>query len=231
MKLTGRQHLIVLSIVVLGVLAPAAEAFAQARPREFDPDLLRSGDLIRYRELDTDDFLAADPPPEAAALHGRLGAATCVFLATDPSTSIRAVSRDADHDARLVRAHIESLGFIAYMDRECSWWNPAPLALPREYILQHEQIHFALFEAAARKLNDRVDEMMLRMQTVATSQREAVEIINRQIDAELRAAIGAVLSRSNLFDRETSRTYRQDRQNWWWETVSRELGPLTRAPS
>lgn len=226
MKPSGTRRCVTLAVLALGVGLPASTANAQARPRAFDPELLRTGDLIRYRAIDSSDFLAEEPPAEAAGLHGRLGAATCVFLATDPDTSIRTVARAPDRDRGLVRAEVESLGFIAFMDRECSWWNSAPLALPREYVLQHEQIHFALFEIAARQLNTRVDELTRQLRTVAASQRDAVEVLERRIDAEMQAAINAVLERSNAFDRDTSRSYRQDRQSWWWETVIRELDRL-----
>ena len=218
----------VAGVVVLAAGAPSAALaiVAQARPREFDPKLLETGDLIRYRDLSREDFLAADPPTEATGLHGPLGAATCVFLTTQPNTVIRASARGLDQQRGLVRAQVESLGFLAYMDRECSWWNPAPLALPDEYILEHEQIHFALFEIAARRLNRRVDQLTRQMETVSTSQQSAVEEIHRQIDAEMQRIIDEVLARSNDFDRETSRTYRRDRQNWWWRTVNLELDRL-----
>ena len=53
----------ILTVLVVG---------AQAQSRAFDPELLRSGALIRYRALDREDFLAARPPVAAAAIHGRL---------------------------------------------------------------------------------------------------------------------------------------------------------------
>jgi hypothetical protein len=196
----------------------------QARPRPFDPELLRSGDIIRYRDLRRDDFLAAAPPAEAAGLHGRLGAATCVFLVTDPGTSIRASS--SDQQRGLVRAQVENLGFLAFLDRECSWWNPAPVMLPDAYILQHEQIHFALFEIAARRLNSRAEELTRGMRAIAANQQDAVGEIERRIDLEMQRALEEVMARSNDFDRETSRAYRQDRQDWWWETISLELERL-----
>jgi hypothetical protein len=211
-------------LAALVALETASFAAGQARPRAFDPELLRSGDIIYYRDLRRADFLAQDPPPEATGIHGELGAATCVYLSTDPGTAIRASARDEQRG--LVRARVENLSFIAFMDRECSWWNPAPLSLPDEYILQHEQIHFALFEIAARRLNARVDQMTRDMQTVSTTQQGAVEVISRQIDYEMQRVLDEALARSNDFDRETSRTYRQDRQNWWWETVTRELERL-----
>ncbi len=213
-------------ILAAGDISPAFAIVAQARPREFDPRLLETGDLIQYRDLSREDFLAADPPAEAIGLHGRLGAATCVFLTTHPDTVIRASSRGLDQQRGVVRAQIENLGFLAYMDRECSWWNPAPIALPEEYILEHEQIHFAFFEIAARRLNRRADQLTRQMETVSTSQQRALEEIHRQIDAEMQRIIEEVMARSNDFDRETSRTYRRDRQKWWRQTVNLELERL-----
>lgn len=214
------------AVLAAGGTVPVSAMVAQARPREFDPKLLETGDLIRYRDLSREDFLADDPPGETAGLHGQLGAATCVFLTTHPNTVIRASSRGLDQQRGLVRAQVENLGFLAYMDRECSWWNPAPMALPDGYILEHEQIHFALFEIAARRLNRRVDQLTRQMETVSTSQQRALEEIHRQIDAEMQRTIEEVLARSNDFDRETSRTYRRDRQHWWWRTVNLELDRL-----
>ncbi len=199
---------------------------AQARARAFDPELLRTGDLIRYRELTRDDFLAEDPPPESGGGHGEVGAATCVFLTTDPETYIRASSRGPGLRPGEVRARVENLRFLAYMDRECSWWNPAPVSLPAAYILRHEQIHFALFEIAARRLNARADALARELESVSTDQQRALQVVHGRIDAEMQRVMDEILARSNDFDRETSRTYRQDRQDWWWRSVSVELERL-----
>ncbi|MGD8330107.1 MAG: hypothetical protein PVJ49_11785 [Acidobacteriota bacterium] len=216
--------------LLLAAAATAAASAPQARPRAFDPELLRTGDIIRYRDLRRTDFRAALPPPEAAGLHGgELGAASCVFLATDPDTTIRASAQGDDQYRGLVRAEVENLAFLSFMDRQCSWWNPAPLSLPADYILQHEQIHFALFEIAARRLNSRVAELTRQMRVVTNSQQRAIEELNRRIDAEMQRALDEVLARSNELDNDTSRTYRQDRQNWWWDTVNRELDRLADA--
>lgn len=214
------------AVLAAGDASPAFAIVAQVRSREFDPRLLETGDLIRYRDLSREDFLAADPPSEATGSHGQLGAATCVFVATHPDTTIRASSRGLDQQRGLVRAQVENLGFLAYMDRQCSWWNPAPMALPEEYILEHEQVHFALFEIAARRLNRRVEQLTRQMETVSTSQQDALDEIHRQIDAEMQRVIEEATARSNEFDRETSRTYRRDRQSWWWQTVNLELDRL-----
>ena len=195
----------------------------QARLRAFDPALLETGDLIRYRDIERRDFRAQDPPVEAIGLHAELGAATCVFLATDPDMYIRSSPRGLDLGFDQFRTRVQNLGFIAYMDRECSWWNPSPMMLPAAYILQHEQIHFALFEIAARRLNSRALELTAQLETVTASQQEAVDAISEQLDAELLRAVNEVVARSNDFDRDTSLTYRQDKQSFWWNTVSVEL--------
>lgn len=195
----------------------------QARPHSFDPELLRNGDLIRYRELSRDDFLAAGPPAEAASAHGQLGAATCVFLTTGPETQIRASAREPDLPPGQVRARVENLRFFAYLDRDCSWWNPSATSLPDEYMLQHEQIHFALFEIAARRLNRRAEELTEWMEVTTGDQQSAMQEVRRRIDAQMQRAMDEILARSNDFDRETSRTYRRDRQDWWWRSVNVEL--------
>ncbi len=225
MKIAGTLRLVILLSTAIGVLHAAmpAPSLAQARPRAFDPELLRTGDLISYRELSRDDFLARRPPPESEGLHGQLGAATCVFLTTSPDTYIRATSQAPDLVPGQIRARVEKLQFLAFMDRECSWWNPSPMSLPEEYILQHEQIHFALFEIAARRLNRRAEELADQMAVVATDQQEALEAVHRRIDAELQRAMDEVLARSNDFDRETSRTFREDRQDFWWRSMQVEL--------
>lgn len=208
--------------------AGEATPVAQARTRALDAGLLENGDLIRYRSLSRDDFRADAPPGEVAHMHAQLGAATCAFLATDPEMAIRATGPDANRG--LVHARVENLGFIALMDRECSWWNPAPVSLPAEYILQHEQIHFALFEIAARRLNRRTAQLADQFRSISTSQQGAVDELRQRLDAEVQTAVDEVLRRGKELDDDTSRALRQDRQDWWWRQVSEELEQLGWAP-
>jgi hypothetical protein len=221
-----------LVILLAGALAAAAsalaapEAAAQARARKFDPSLLENGDLIGYRALTRDDFRAGEPPGEVADLHSQLGAATCVFLATHPGMFVRSGSHGVDALQGQYRAWVEDLAFLAYMDRECSWWNPVPLGLPADYILQHEQIHFAFFEIAARRLNRDAEKLAKQLETVSPNQQQALHELRRRLDRELQKEMAAIVQRSDQLDRETSRTYRLDRQEWWWQAVNEELREL-----
>ena len=220
---TVRLAVVLLAAVVTAGPSRAQAPGGQARLRSFDPALLETGDLILYRDLDRRDFRALEPPGEAVGTHGQLGAATCVFLATGPDAYIYSSSGGPDLKFGQFRMRIENLEFVAYMDRECSWWNPAPLTLPADYILQHEQIHFALFEIAARRLDSRAAELMRELETVSTNQKQGVDGIQERLDTELLRAVNEVAARNSDFDRDTSLTYRRDRQSWWWNTVTAEL--------
>ena len=233
---------------VAGVSALATDALAQTQRRVFDPPLVESRARIPYRALTRDDFRAAKRPDEVAATHGRLGALTCVDLTTHPDLFIRATSEGNDaqlgrvrarvhnlaftasmgNDAQLgrVRARVHNLAFTASMDRDCSWWNPQHVGLPHEYIREHEQIHFALFEIAARRLNQQAARIQERVEAVARTQDEAIDEVQRRLDAELRAAFEQVKLRSDDLDRQTSFAYRRARQRWWYRQVDEELSRL-----
>ena len=216
------------AIILAFVASAAAPSVQQSRPRRFDPKLFETGDLIRYKDLTRDDF-RADSPPEGAGGHFDLGAATCVYLTTHPDMFLRAASRGLDARLGQVRVTVENLGFTAFMDRSCSWWNPRSMTLPADYILEHEQVHFALFEIAARQLNARARELAPEWELVRADQQMAIEEMRTLIDAELGAALDVVVERSNSLDDETSQTYRPNRLSWWSNLVEDELGQLAAA--
>ena len=217
---------LVATLVVAAASTPATNALAQARQRAFDPSLLENGDLIPYRALTRDDFRAQEPPDEVADTHGQVGAATCVFLTTHPEMFIRASSRGDDARLGRVRVRAHNLAFTVLMDRDCSWWNPGDTGLPAAYILEHEQIHFALFEIAARRLNQQAARIQDRVEAVSRSQEEAIEELRQLLDAELQAALDQVMLRSKDLDRQTSRAYQRERQRWWYRQVDEELSRL-----
>ena len=53
---------------------------------------------------------------------------------------------------------ISQLKFKTVFVPECSWWNPNLAKNGENYVLQHDQIHFALTELAARKLTSKVSD-------------------------------------------------------------------------
>ena len=133
-----------------GAQAPASRIPEFARPGLLAYDDASAGDWIRYRELTRDDFRASEPPDPLGHGAGQIGAATCASIRARPDARI-SVQR-SDEGVVVVP---EGLVFEAFLDRDCSWWNDANTALPPGYVLEHEQIHFALFELEARSLTGR----------------------------------------------------------------------------
>jgi hypothetical protein len=106
---------------------------------------------IEYRALTRADFLASGRP-EIDSQGYELGAYTCIALMTTPDTWMNAVSRQTPAGEPAFGVTFKALGFRALMNRDCSWWNDKA-TLDAAYVVEHEQIHFAISELGARRLN------------------------------------------------------------------------------
>jgi hypothetical protein len=110
------------------------------------------------------------------------------------------------------------------MDRNCSWWNPEPGGQPEAYLLEHEQIHFAIVEVEARRLHARVPELKRDLHASGPSKKESLENMEREVEGELRELLERVLGRGLEFDEDTSGKHATTVQHRWYETLMRELG-------
>ncbi len=79
-------------------------------------------------------------------------AVTCAYVVASQDARIFPEPATDPTGADGYRARIEGLRFDALMSRSCSWWNPDNAVSPA-YVLQHEQIHFDIFEVTERRLN------------------------------------------------------------------------------
>jgi hypothetical protein len=184
-----------------------------------DPESIDQTDVIPYRMLTREDFRGTEPPPWIQGVRGRVGAATCGHILTTPDTVVNIEPLAAGgYEARVGRLH-----FVAQMDRNCSWWNPQNPGFPNEYILQHEQIHFALFELEARKLDASARDLSLQIRGVGPTSEAANSDAQTELYRVLEARVGRILDRSREFDQDTSLGYDPDAQERWWQRVSAEL--------
>ena len=182
----------------------------------------QGADLVPYGSLARSDFQGAAPPPQFAESRDHLGAATCAYILSAPDARVE-LRRVQDGDAIVYEATPVGLAFGARMDRACSWWNPTQDALPPEYVLEHEQIHFALFEIEARRLDARAGEIAEAAITLGDTPEEAAAAAQDAVEDRLREALRAVLERNAAFDDDTSFGYEPERQQEWHERVTREL--------
>lgn len=189
-----------------------------ARPTSSEIDPESDYDRISYRTLTPEDFLAKEPPAEMKAYAERMGAVTCAHLLTFPEPRYAIQSTPDGFEGAY-----ENLDFVAKMDRDCSWWNPTSGIVPTEYVLQHEQIHFALAEIAARRLNQAAHELRDKLHPRADTQKEVEEQLVGEVRALLKDAISELLKVNQKFDEDTSNTYAPKKQSEWYDKISAKL--------
>ena len=204
--------------------------YAAPKGEVVDPRTLGPSDVIPYRTLSRADFRGERPPEGFAPYAAQIGAATCAHILTVPETRVAIRAERSPDGGQVYRAAPEHLRFHAQMDRSCSWWNPGDVRLPPDYVLQHEQIHFALFELEARRLNASLAEIEARLHVTGESPEEAALRAQQQLDQELRRRIDSILARSRRFDEETSMGHRPEAQERWWARVQAELAEGAAGP-
>jgi hypothetical protein len=189
-----------------------------------DAGKLDSSDVISYRQLTRADFRGTQAPTEFAAVAERVGAATCGQVRTTADTVFMINWRQESPTSEKHHwVEVKKLGFMALMDRRCSWWNEKLAARAPGYVLQHEQIHFALYELGARKLNASVGALKRDMTAEGKSQEEVQAQAQRALNDALAKATEELLERNREFDEDTSLGYRPDRQRDWLNKVTAEL--------
>lgn len=189
--------------------------YALPRAEAVAPGAVRPADAIRYRAITRSDFRATAPPKAIGAHAASMGAYTCGLIVPEEPIAIRIEPTDGGWVARApaLRVHAE-------MDRSCSWWNAALRdAQPERYLLQHEQIHFALFELAAHELAARGRALAIRGESVEAAHAAFGRALERLRDDVTRKLV----ARSTDFDRDTSGVHRPDVQQRWFERVTAEL--------
>ncbi len=175
-----------------------------------------------YRQLDIKDFQAESLSPDYDQYNHHIGAQSCISIRPSKDLKIRIVQSYYQNMLFYVGT-ILHLKFEAVFVPECSWWNPK-LAKGREgYVLQHEQIHFALTEIFARKLtleaNNEVKGYLAIGRTVAESQEE----IKKKLQTMAREAMKVSVEGHTDFDEDTSMFYDPRAQRRWLERVDVRL--------
>jgi hypothetical protein len=174
-------------------------------------------DAIAYRKLTREDFRATAPPRNIASHAAEFGAYTCVNVV--PVEQAVFFEMTSDPGGGPDRVRVQHAEFRAEMDRTCSWWNPKPQApLPAAYVLEHEQIHFALTELHARKLTARIRGLEFEVEAGAGQM-----AIQSALEAYLQRAGDELVEENTRFDRETSGRYEPVSQARWRAEVEARL--------
>lgn len=210
----------------------AESTASEANPRYLEPSgrLLASSettpsDVIGYRQLSRADFKASSLPAEASPSAKKIGAMTCARISTTPETGFVAHEVDTPSGPRL-QVRFRELGFVALMDRGCSWWNPSK-SLPHDYVLEHEQVHFAITELGARHLDRQAPQIVAEFRAEAETHEEARAIVRAKLEAIIKKSMQELIERHRQFDESTSGRYNPEGQRQWLDQLNRELEEST----
>ena len=112
------------------------------------------------------------------------------------------------------------------MNRKYSWWNPSSTN-PVDYQLEHEQIHFALAEISARRLNAAGPELLRKIHATGTSAEAVQEDVKEQVNQVLRDETARLTERNRAFDLDTSVAMNPKKQAEWRRIAEGELEALS----
>ena len=175
-----------------------------------------------YRTLTLADF-RADSLSEQLVKHAeRINANTAARIRLTADSGFRITSGNL-YGQRYFFGRIEHLAFEAVVLPDRSWWNPKIPANMRGYVLQHEQIHFALVELAARQLTSDSHEWASDVLVMELTPQKVLAELTRQINDRINTAMKANLKRHAQFDKDTSLSYNPKWQQWWLSSVEDEL--------
>lgn len=185
-------------------------------------------DTISYRTLEVGDFRAPVLPEDLASHGQELNAHSTVAIRTCAGAHY-ALSLVSEAGAQMSCAKVMDLRFEALMLPGKSWWRPSLEKAMTGYVLQHEQVHFALMEVAARRLNRRLVAEGDRLRACEGDADAAIARVSARIDTWLAEAEQEALRQHREFDEETSYRYVPHIQQRWFDRVMRELGNLPAA--
>jgi hypothetical protein len=195
-----------------------------AKPRTIPIDEIHkvSPNGFTYKQLTREDFRATSLP-ENLSIHGeRINAHTVTRIRITADSNLN-ITRRSFLDQIDYLGSINYLAFEAVMIPNNSWWNPKIKAGIAGYVLQHEQIHFALTELAARKLTSDARKWSSNLLVIKQTPPEVYSEIAQQIKGMLDSALAANQKRHLKFDEDTSLFYSPSWQAWWLEKVEEEL--------
>ncbi len=174
-----------------------------------------------YRLLAIDDFQAEMLPPDVQQYHESINARSCLTIRPSNNTSAR-IGEVSYYGSPIWVGQFRHISFEALFIPSCSWWNEKVSQKKIDYVLQHEQIHFAIAELSARRATTELGMKMKDYTAVGGTHTEVAEELNRVLLDSVHQLLESDLEIHTEFDEDTSMFFDQDRQTSWYE----KLAPL-----
>lgn len=219
----------VLAITMALVLCACASRHSSPSATYYKAGTFDPSDTIGYRTLTRADFKATTPPHEGRGMPEGASAALVGAVKVAPGSEFSIVPLQTGSDSTLFEATAHNLRFHATMDRTKSWWRSELDSASTALVLEHEQIHFAIFELEARSLNARIPEISTRIRSTGRTMEEARAAASARLEEELQAADMKLAERQSEFEKETSNGMNRSRQKEWWDDIQAELMATARS--
>jgi len=223
---------IMLGLVVMIFLAGCVQLPDYARPR-FHETGAGGGfdrDGFQYRTLAIEDFQAVSLPEDYKEHNHNINAHSCISIRPAEDSQAR-ITQGVYEGRMFFVGSLPDVRFEAVFMPACSWWNPEVPAHRQGYVLEHEQIHFALAELAARRLTREAREELKDYLAINDTYRAVQEELTAKLNNLSREAMEASFEEHTDFDEETSLYFDPRAQRWWLEEVEERLAEEGRGPS
>lgn len=183
-----------------------------------------SGKGFTYRKLTVHDFRAQSPAKALSGHSNSIFAHSSIQLRLRKETKFIITPGYSDYFGQIFwSGHVQFIGFEAVFIPDNSWWNPKVPPEKRAYVLQHEQIHFALMEIAARQLSRRVRKDLASFFVIDSNRRGVEDQIKEKISTLIREENKKIVNQHTAFDEDTSLYFDPEKQQWWFDKVKKQL--------
>ena len=211
------------SLLFVVALLPCCAQLPEYATPQIRPASKQATPFFPYRKLQQNDFRAPSLEEEKIELEKHLNARSSVQIR--PKNSTKIIIRESNFNGvPLYFADIDNLGFEAVFIPGNSWWNPKIPAAKKRYVLQHEQIHFALLEITAQRINREKNHYRKGLPIIGNTAMEAQQLAIVWIQEIINSYNKEILEQHTAFDQDTSLYYSPKIQQRWWTQVKKELG-------
>ena len=200
-----------------------------ARPH-FSPEYenVSAKNSFAYRKLTIGDFRADSLPPRFEEFNHSIQARSCISIQTSRNSQVQ-INSGTISGKLIYTGKFSNISFAAVFNPDCSWWNPDIPQENQSYILQHEQIHFALAELTSRRLNQQYKDHLQQYFAIGNTLQEVKKQLHAEAEKVSREGMKKALEEHTSFDEDTSLFYDPDSQEEWFKRVNQELNeePVT----
>lgn len=183
---------------------------------------LAQRDGFGYRQLTREDFKATSPPANSTEHNSNIRAKTCLNIRPAADTKVT-ITRGVIQHKEVYVGRLSEVRFESIFLPHCSWWNPQVSEKHADYVLQHEQIHFAIAELEAQILSERFKAELGEAFAFGNSLENLQHELSKILQEYTQEFAQDSLKEHHKFDKDIYIYFSPDVQRKWFEKVESQL--------